>query len=157
MLVVFLLIFFILLCALSDCLPFSRYSRKVNPPMKNIQTTLRYLMALFYILAGLNHFINPDFYIRIMPSFIPWYSEIVWITGTLEVVLGTMVLIPSWVRVASWGLILLLIAIFPANINMAFNESLHFGISPLVLYLRLPLQFVFIAWAYGYTKDPNRT
>jgi uncharacterized membrane protein len=121
--------------------------------MKNLKTLLRYLMALFYILAGTNHFINPDFYIRIMPSFIPWHVEIVWITGVLEVVLGIMVLIPAWVRVASWGLILLLITIFPANINMAFNENLHFGISPIWLYLRLPLQFVLIAWAYGYTKS----
>ena len=120
--------------------------------MKNSKTPLRYLMALFYIVAGMNHFIHPEFYIRIMLSFIPWHVEIVWISGLLEVVLGIMVLIPSWVRVASWGLILLLIAIFPANINMAFNESLHFGISPIWLYLRLPLQFVLIAWAFWYTK-----
>ena len=123
--------------------------------MTRFKTPFRYLMALFYIVAGANHFINPDFYVRMMPSVLPWPLEIVWITGVMEIALGIMVLIPAWVRVASWGLIFLLVAVFPANLNMAFNENLHFGIQPIWLYLRLPLQFVFIAWAYGYTR-PNR-
>ena len=66
--------------------------------------------------------------------------------------LGMMVVIAKTTKIAAWGLIALLIAIFPANIHMAMNTDLYSQINPIVLYLRLPLQALFIAWAYWFTK-----
>jgi uncharacterized membrane protein len=108
-------------------------------------------MALFYIANGLNHFLNQKFYMGIMPPRIPWHKSIVILSGIAEILLGGMLLIPALSQQASWGIIVLLILIFPANIHMAFNTELYPDYRPLMLNLRLPLQLVFIAWAYWYT------
>ena len=104
------------------------------------------------MVAGINHFLNPAFYVAIMPSAIPFPLEIVYLTGVLEIVLGAGLLVPHLSRWAAWGLIALLIAIFPANINMAVNTDLAPGVAPVLLWLRLPLQFMLIWWAFRYTR-----
>lgn len=120
--------------------------------MRKLKLILKYLLCVFYVLAGVNHFINPGFYLKIMPPYLPWHLFLVYASGVLEIVLGCIILWPSLTRIAAWGLIALLIAVFPANIHMAINPELYPEISPLALWLRLPLQAVLIAWAYWYTR-----
>lgn len=113
------------------------------------------LFGAFFIVAGLNHFINTDFYLAIMPPYLPWHLPLVYISGVAEVVLGALLLIRRWQVIAAWGLIALLIAIFPANLTMALNTELYPQFSPALLWLRLPLQGALIAWAYFYTRRNN--
>lgn len=91
-----------------------------------------------------------------MPTFLPYPLELVYISGFFEILGGVGLLIPFVSRAAAWGLILLFIAVFPANINMAVNDIVIDGLPHnLVAYwLRLPLQGVLIAWAWWFTK-PN--
>jgi uncharacterized membrane protein len=120
--------------------------------MRKLKIILQYLLCVFFVAAGLNHFINPAFYLKIMPPYLPWHHFLNYLSGFLEIVLGVLLLAPAFTRVAAWGLIALLIAVFPANIHMALNPQLYPDISPTALWLRLPLQGVFIAWAYLYTS-----
>lgn len=115
---------------------------------------MKYLLAVFYIGAGLNHFISPEFYMKIMPPYLPWPLFLVYLSGFFEVALGTLILIPRFTRLAAWGLIALLIAVFPANIHMVLHTELYPDIGPVLLWIRLPFQALFIAWAYWYTR-PN--
>lgn len=120
--------------------------------MRTLKTILQYLLCVVFVLAGLNHFINPALYLKIMPPYLPWHLFLVYLSGFFEMALGVLLLIPAFTRVAAWGLAALLVAVFPANIHMAVNPQLYPDISPLALWLRLPLQAVFIAWAYWYTR-----
>jgi uncharacterized membrane protein len=119
-----------------------------------------WVMALFYLVAGLNHFRDPGFYMQIMPPWIPWHAAMVWLSGVAEVVLGVGLLIPRLRRAAAWGVIALLIAVFPANLHMALNDVAVNGehLPAWALWLRLPLQAVLIAWAWVHTRiDAKRT
>jgi len=113
-----------------------------------------WVMGILYVVAGIMHFVNTDFYLRIMPSYLPWHRELVYLSGIAEVLLGVLVLRPPTRTLAAWGIIALLIAVFPANIHMAMHRiPLQPGTVPnlLALWLRLPLQAVLIAWAWWYT------
>ena len=101
-----------------------------------------------FVLAGLLHFFNPEPYLRIMPAYLPWHLALVYVSGLFEIAGGTGLMLPGLKRPAAWGLVALLVAVFPANVNMAVN-GLPFGnqaVSAWVLWARLPLQAVFIAW-----------
>jgi uncharacterized membrane protein len=124
--------------------------------MRTLKIILKYLLCAFFVLAGLNHFINPAFYLKSMPPYLPWHLFLVYFSGFSEIALGVLLLAPAFTRIAAWGLIALLIAVFPANIQMAVNPQLYPDINPLVLWLRLPLQAVFIAWAYWYTRSVDQ-
>lgn len=121
--------------------------------MRIIKTIFKWIFGIAFIIAGINHFINPDFYLKIMPPYLPWHLFLVYLSGIFELILGVMLLIPKTQKLAAWGLILLLIAVFPANIYMTMNPDKFSEISPLLLYLRLVIQFVLIAWAYWFTQD----
>ncbi|GAB3707491.1 DoxX family protein [Spirosoma flavus] len=109
-----------------------------------------YIQALLYVAAGTNHFVNPRMYLSIMPPYIPAHSLMVQLSGVAEVVLGIGLLFPQTRSISAWGLILLLVAVFPANVYMA--TSSRFRKFPAWLrWLRLPLQGVLIWWAYQYT------
>ena len=117
-----------------------------------------YLMALGMIYIGIVHFLDPDFFLKIMPPYLPWHLELVYISGFFEILLGILLLIKSYRTYAAWGLILLFLAVYPANIYLAFNEAPQkaLEISPfLASWVRLPIQFVLIALAYWYTKPNN--
>ena len=109
-------------------------------------------LAVFFVGAGVNHFVNPDFYVRIMPPYLPAHLELVYLSGIFEVLGGVAVLFPKLRSRAGRGLILLLLAVFPANIHMAFHPGQFPELAPLVLYARLPLQLLLIAWAYWATR-----
>jgi uncharacterized membrane protein len=120
--------------------------------MTTLKLVSKYLMSILFVLAGVYHFVNPAFYLRIMPPYLPWHLFLVYLTGVFEIVLGVLLPIPRFTRRAGFGLIALLIAIFPANIHMAINAELYSDISPIALWIRLPLQGVLMAWAYWYTR-----
>ena len=108
-----------------------------------------YIQAFAYIAAGLNHFINPKMYLAIMPPYVPAHHLMVVLSGVAEVILGIGLLFPATRSLSAWGLILLLIAVFPANVYMA--TSSRFRKFPAWLrWARLPLQAVLIWWAYQY-------
>jgi uncharacterized membrane protein len=110
------------------------------------------LMGCLYIVAGINHFIHPASYLGIMPHWVPFHNAAVFVSGLCEVLFALLLLIPSTRRIAAWGIILLLIAVFPANVQMMLNY-LHEGKNGLwVTVIRLPLQAVLIWWAYIFTK-----
>ena len=109
-------------------------------------------MAFLYIAAGINHFIRPGMYKRIMPVYLPWHLELIYISGLGEIILG-LLLIPLATRVtAAWLLIALLIAVFPANIQMAVNYARSANPYLWIAIVRLPLQAVLIWWAWLYTR-----
>lgn len=121
--------------------------------MRAFKQILKYILAFAFVAAGINHFINPNFYLKMMPPVFPAHLFLIYLSGIFEIVLGAMLLIPRFSRVAAFGLIALLIAVFPANIYMATNAELFPEFSPTALYMRLPLQFVIIAWALWFTKS----
>ena len=123
--------------------------------MEIFKLVTKMLFGVLFIGAGLNHFINPKFYESIMPPYIPWHYSMVILSGIAEVVLGVALLVPQVSSLAAWGLILLLIAIFPANIHMALHPELYPAIPAVFLWLRLPLQGVLGLWAYWYTFAPK--
>ena len=111
-----------------------------------------YLMIVLYIAAGINHFWHPETYMQIMPPWIPWHTELVILSGIFEILLGLLLLFPSTRRFAAWAIILLLIAVFPANIQMLINFSNESNPNLWVAIIRLPLQILLIWWAYGFAK-----
>jgi uncharacterized membrane protein len=111
---------------------------------------LRWLLAAFFVLAGLNHFREPAVYEGMMPPWLPWPDALIAVSGACEVLGGIGILVPRTRRAAGWGLIALLAAVFPANLHVALMGRMPgFGFSPAVLWLRLPFQVVFataVAW-----------
>ena len=118
-----------------------------------LKTILRIVLAAFMVFAGVMHFVRPDGFVKIVPDYLPWPVALVYISGAFEIAGGIGLMIPSLQRPAAWGLIALYLAVFPANIHMA-THHLSFGRQPTpdwLLWLRLPLQAVLIAWAAWYT------
>lgn len=108
------------------------------------------LASAFFCFAGISHFTNPDFFVAIMPPYLPSPLALVHVSGVFEILGGLGVLLPKTRRVAGYGLLALLVAVYPANIHMALNPDQFPDISPAALYARLPMQFVFAAavwWA----------
>lgn len=108
------------------------------------------LFALLFIIAGVFHFLRPRLFGKIMPSWVPWHRFMVFFSGFLEILFGVMLLIPSVSAIGAWGLIAVLIGVFPANIHMAVNADKFPGIPAWLLWLRLPMQLVLIGWAWMY-------
>ena len=119
---------------------------KINK-MHQIKTISKYVLAIFIVVAGTMHFVNPEFYLKIMPPYLPLHNELVLISGACEVLLGVLLLIPKCSRLAAWGIMALLIAVFPANVYLYQHQDILPAL-PIVHLLRLPLQGVFILWAY---------
>jgi uncharacterized membrane protein len=107
------------------------------------------LLGIFLMVAGLNHFAHPRPYERIVPAWLPAPGVLVAISGVCEILGGVGVLFPATRKLAGIGLIALLIAVFPANLNMAQNPGHYADLgTPALLYARLPLQLVLIAWVW---------
>jgi uncharacterized membrane protein len=113
---------------------------------------LLYVMAMLYMAAGIYHFVNPRFYQKIMPTYLPWHIPLVYISGICEIVFALLLIPESTRPMAAWLIIILLITVFPANIQMtvSFWQKQYSGLW--IALLRLPLQLVFIWWAWIYTK-----
>jgi uncharacterized membrane protein len=121
--------------------------------MLTFKLAMKWLLGLLFFAAGVNHFVKPDFYVRIMPPYLPWHYELVLISGAFEILGGVGLLVPRLQVAAAWGLIALLVAVFPANVHMALHTEQYPELPPALLWGRLPFQVVFIAWAYWYTRQ----
>jgi uncharacterized membrane protein len=116
--------------------------------------TALWVLAIAMLVVGTLHFLRPKPFVKIVPSYLPAPLALVYISGFFEILGGLGLLIPQTRSWAAWGLIALYIAVFPANIYMlTHNISLdpEKPIPRWALWLRLPFQFVFIAWAYWFT------
>ncbi len=111
-----------------------------------------YLMAALYVGAGVNHFLQPAMYLSIMPPYMPWHAALVKVSGGAEIALGLLLIPASTRRLASIGIIFLLIAVFPANVQMAINYAYQHNPATWLAILRLPLQVLLIWWASKYDK-----
>ena len=109
-------------------------------------------MILFYAGAGINHFIRPDFYLKIMPAWLPLHKELVFISGVAEVLCAVLLLFSKTRCLGAWAVIALLIAVFPANIQMLLDYKHDNNPMLWVAILRLPIQLLLIWWAYSFTK-----
>jgi len=112
-----------------------------------------HFVGLLFIVAGINHFINSDFYVNIMPPYVPWHLTMVYVSGFFEVIGGVGVLVPTLRRAAGWGLIALMIAVFPVHIHMITHQADYPLIPYWVLVVRIPLQFILIAWVEWSTRN----
>jgi uncharacterized membrane protein len=123
-----------------------------------IKEIFRGILAVSMATVGVLHFIKPEQFAKIVPSLLPYPTALVYISGFFEILGGIGILIPFISVAAAWGLIVLFIAVFPANINQAINSIPIEGIpyNPLFYWIRLPFQAVLIAWAGWYTQKPEQ-
>lgn len=125
----------------------------------DLKRPLLYVMGPVYVVAGILHFVVPDLYVQIVPPQLPAPLALVYLSGLAEITLGVGVLHPRTRRVAAWGLVALLVAVFPANVYMATSGVVVEGApafiaepDPVARWGRLPLQAVLVLWAWWYTK-----
>jgi uncharacterized membrane protein len=111
---------------------------------------LRILLSLFFVIAGTLHFLSPEAYMHIMPPYLPHPLLLVYVSGICEIAGGVGMLVPGLRRIAGYGLIALLVMVFPANIHMALNHISLQGtnLPDWLLWSRLPLQALLIAWVW---------
>ncbi|MDX1315540.1 MAG: hypothetical protein R3356_08565 [Eudoraea sp.] len=107
-------------------------------------------MAAFYIVAGIGHFIKPDWYLRVMPPFFPNHRTLVVLSGIAEVLLGIALFFPLLKNSALILIIAMLVLFLTVHVYMLSGKKAAAGIPVWVLILRLPLQFVLMYWAYSY-------
>jgi uncharacterized membrane protein len=107
--------------------------------------------------VGILHFVKDELFAAIVPDYLPAHLLLVYVSGVAEIALGALLWFERTRVLAAWGLVALYVAVFPANVNMALHPDLPLpGVAeppaPLLLWLRLPLQFVLIWWAHRYTR-----
>lgn len=135
----------------------------MHPVLHRLKRPLLYVMAPGYVVAGVLHFVVPEFYVQIVPPVFPAALALVYLSGVAEIAVGFGLLIPRTRQYAAWATIALLVAIFPANVYMATHGVVIEGMpgggdpSALTRWGRLPLQAVLILWAYWYTWPSNRS
>lgn len=113
-------------------------------------------MAVAYIAAGINHFKSAEFYHRIIPPYLPYPYLLIYLSGVFEALLGVLLLLEKTRNLAAWGIIVLLIAVFPANIQMLVNYNYENNSRLWMAIVRLPLQLLLIWWAYSFTNNKAR-
>ena len=122
--------------------------------MKYIKLIAIYFFGPAYIYIGIRHFTEPDFFLSIMPNYMSFHLELVYLSGFFEILFGTMILFKKYRVLGAKGLILLLIAVFPGNIYLAQSSLAQslLGITQETAIIRLPFQGLFILFAYWFTK-----
>ncbi len=115
----------------------------------------RWVLTVFMVGAGINHFLAPDVYVAMTPAYLPAPLLLVQISGVAEIAGGLGLILPQTRRLAAWGTIALFVAVFPANLNMALHHlPLGSHVVPAwALWARLPLQVLLIAWAWTFTRS----
>jgi len=116
--------------------------------MKIVWKVLQILLALFFIYAGVQHFIKPLFYEPFVPAFLPFKTAIIYASGIFEAIFGILLLIPKYEKIGATGILVLLLIFLPVHVWDVFSETPAIG-SKEAAYIRLPFQFLFIAWAYA--------
>jgi uncharacterized membrane protein len=117
------------------------------------RTRLRYTLAAAMVAVGIVHFAAPGWFVAIVPAALPAPLALVLVSGAFEVLGGVGLLVGRLRRAASFGLVALYVAVFPANLNMILDPRASHGLAPWLLWARLPLQAVFIAWALYVGRD----
>lgn len=122
--------------------------------LQNNKEVLRVILAVCMVVAGTLHFLVPDPFIKIVPAPLPEPAIIVYVSGIFEILGGLGLLVPPVSRRAAWGLVAIFILVFPANLNMAFNDIHIDGVPDGWWFqaIRLPFQGVLMAWAYWYAR-----
>ncbi len=113
---------------------------------------MRAVLGVLMIAAGAWHFVKTDFYVRIMPGYLSYPRMLVLASGAAAILTGLLLLRASTARAGAWGAILYFIAVFPANIHMALHPGIVPQLPAWTFWARLPLQAVFIAWAWRYAR-----
>jgi uncharacterized membrane protein len=113
-----------------------------------VHTPSTYAIALLFFAAGTAHFVWPEPFVRIVPPYLPAPRALVYGSGAAELLGALGILVPGLREYAGWGLLLLLLAVFPANVHMALHPADFERIPAWALCLRLPLQFVLMGWIY---------
>src|SRR5215475_13819922 len=101
--------------------------------MSRPELLAKWFLGIFFVLAGSYHFVRPGLYLKIMPPYLPRPLALIYISGFCEIALGGLFLVPGYQVPAAWGLIALLIAVFPANLHMVLHTEQFSKIPPLVL------------------------
>ncbi|HMI88048.1 MAG TPA: hypothetical protein VK550_28385 [Polyangiaceae bacterium] len=114
------------------------------------------LMAAAYAAGGIHELIATDVYLRLMPPSLVSPLFLIYLSAVVKFVLVVGLLVPGTRRLAAWGFIALLVAMFPANVYIAAWSAAREGLPVSLMWLRVPLQFVFMLWAYWHTR-PERT
>lgn len=110
-----------------------------------------FLLSGIFVLAGIFHFLKPKAFMRIMPLYIPYHRQLVYLSGLTEITAGIGLLFIATKSLAAWGIVTMLILFFPVHIHMLVNQKAGLGLPKTILVLRLLLQFGLIYWAYLYT------
>ena len=123
--------------------------------MKYIKLITVYFMSIAYTYVGVRHFIDPDFFLAIMPNYLSMHLFFVYLTGLMEVVFGTLLAFRKTRKFASYGLIILLLIVFPANIHLVESELSQsiLEVSREQSIIRLPFQGLFLILAYWHSKN----
>ncbi len=123
--------------------------------MKRYKTVFQIILAIGMIVVGALHFTSSGGFEKIVPDYLPYHLALVYISGFLEILGGVGLLIPRMSRSAAWLLVILYIAVFPANLYQAVNNIPVAGLphDPPLVWLRLPFQAVLVAWAWWFTRD----
>lgn len=125
--------------------------------LRRLKRPLLYVMGPLYVVAGVLHFVVPEWYVQIVPPIFPAALALVYLSGLAEIAVGIGLLIPRTRRYAAWATVALLVAVFPANVYMATHGVVVEGMpgggdpSAAVRWGRLPFQGVLILWALWYT------
>jgi uncharacterized membrane protein len=134
-------------------------TEKATSTLARFKRPLCYVMGVFYVVAGVSHFVAPKVYAQIVPPSLPRPLALVYLSGVAEIVLGVGVLHPRTRRLSAWGLVGLLLAVFPANVHLATRDVTLEGVPEwasdppdVVTWARLPLQAVLVCWAWWYTR-----
>lgn len=122
-----------------------------------IKTIFRYLLVAFFIFGGVMHFVNADFYLSMMPPYIPAHEFMVMLSGITEIVAGIMLAIPKTAKAGAWFIIAHLVIFFTVHIYMLQEaDGVFVDVPNAGLWIRIPVQFLFIAWAFWFTR-PNKS
>ena len=115
------------------------------------------LLTAAMVLAGVTHFTMTASYAAIVPDYLPMHTEIVYVSGVLEILFGLGLAVPATRQRAAWAIVALLVAVLPANVHQLMNNIQPPGLemSPTMLWVRIPLQFVLIAWAWWMTRPDS--
>lgn len=115
--------------------------------MKIFWIVVRVLFAFFMIFGGVQHFLKPDFYIPFVPSFLPFTTAIIYVSGIIEILLGILLFIPKYAKIGALGVLLLMLIFLPIHVWDVFSATPAIGSHEAAL-IRLPVQFLFIAIAW---------
>ncbi|MCP5118976.1 MAG: DoxX family protein [bacterium] len=123
--------------------------------LEGVRAKAAVAMGIGFVVTGVMHFTGPDRFLAMMPQWLPWHLELVYLSGVAEILCAAGLVVPQTRRIAGWCAMALLLAIFPANIHVAVSGGMVEGLPQDGWYywLRLPLQLVYIAWAWWSSKD----